>query len=206
MGPRANPGAARITLSERSDFFGSMTKLASPGPGVLGLDIGGVIIDRANDARDTSFFGGRYLDATPVPGAIEAIAGRAAERFGRAVHLISKCGPRTEARTREWLRHNRLFERAGVPPGNLHFCRERRDKAPICARLGVTHFVDDRFSVLEHLTTVPHRYLFDPPPAEAALFRRAPSGIRRVADWAELTGIVLSPVTSPRLAQAPRLG
>lgn len=132
---------------------------------VLGVDIGGVIIDRVNDGTDTSFFSDNYLRTTAVPDAFVMLR-RAAlcEPFGGdRIHLVSKCGLKVAERTRQWLGHHQFFQFTGIPQDNLHFCRERWEKAPICQKLGVTHFVDDRLDVLGHLRgIVPHRFLFSP--------------------------------------------
>jgi hypothetical protein len=80
--------------------------------------------------------------------------------FAGRVHLVSTAGPKVSANTRAWLQHHRFFERTGVAEARLHFVRKRREKAPVCERLAITHFVDDRAEVLFHLTTVEHRYLF----------------------------------------------
>lgn len=40
----------------------------------LGVDIGGVIINRVNDDTDTSFFGDNYLATTATPGVFWALA------------------------------------------------------------------------------------------------------------------------------------
>ena len=129
---------------------------------ILGVDVGGVIIDRVNDNTDTSLFSDNYLATTAVPGAFEALARLTAGRFGGQVFLVSKCGARVEAKTREWLHHHDFHARTGIPAGHLHFCRRRPDKAGICERLGVTHFIDDRLEVLGYLDTVTNLYLFRP--------------------------------------------
>ncbi len=139
---------------------------------VLGVDIGGVVMDRINDNTDTSFFGGNYLNTTAVPGTIEALARLVAERFGARVHFVSKCGPGIERKTREWLRYHDVFGRTGIPQGNLRFCRRRREKAPIAEELGLTHFIDDRLEILGRLTTVPTRILFQPYQPEVERFSR----------------------------------
>jgi hypothetical protein len=128
----------------------------------IGIDIGRVIIE--GDGPDTNFVGGTEEEALRAPaidGAFDAIA-RLVARVGPAhVHLVSKCGKRVEGRTRTWLAHHRFFERTGVLPDNVHFCRAREQKAPICRDLGVTCFVDDRIDVLAFMTAVvPHRFLF----------------------------------------------
>ena len=67
-----------------------------------------------------------------------------------------------------------------MPPDNLQFCLERAQKAEICRDLGLTHFIDDRADVLEHLEpVVPHRYLFGPQPPEFTV----PEGVVPVVSW-----------------------
>ncbi|SEM08158.1 hypothetical protein [Streptacidiphilus jiangxiensis] len=126
----------------------------------LGVDVGGVIVDRIAAGEDTSFFGSQPLLTPAVCGVFEALARLAAEPFEGRVHVVSKAGPKVAANTRAWLHHHEFFARTGIPAGNVHFVRERADKGPVCRRLGITHFVDDRLDVLGHLATVAHRYLF----------------------------------------------
>ena len=131
----------------------------------LGIDIGGVIIDRVNDKKDTSFFGDNYLNTTPVPGAFEAIKRLVDERFHENVYLVSKCGPEVEGKTKKWLEHHQFFERTGVRRENVFFVRDRRDKAVVCADKGVTHFIDDKLEVLGwvgKVKTMKRKYLFRP--------------------------------------------
>jgi hypothetical protein len=144
-----------------------------------------VLIQRTGDAEedDTSFWGPNYLETPEVEDAIETIAALSRDRFGGAVYLVSKCGEDTEARSREWLGHNRFYVRTGIPPTHVYFCRKREEKAPICAQLGVTHFVDDRLEVLSHLDDVPHRYLFQPRDEEVAEFRAFLDLVQRVDSW-----------------------
>ena len=152
----------------------------------LGVDIGGVLIDRINDGTDTSFFGGSYLQTTPVPGAFEALTRLRAERFGREIHLVSKCGPATEAKTRAWLAHREFFGVTGIPADHLRFCRQRREKAPICLELGITHFIDDRLEVLGYLESVPNRYLFRPDPREVERYKGHLAKVIRVDGWEQV--------------------
>jgi hypothetical protein len=63
--------------------------------------------------------------------------------------------------SREWLQYVGFWQATGIPRGNLEFVPKRADKAPVCKRLGVTHFVDDRLDVQEHLRPhVGHLYWF----------------------------------------------
>jgi hypothetical protein len=100
------------------------------------------------------------------------------DAFERRVWLVSKAGARIEALTRRWLAHHRFFERAGMAPGAVRFCRKRPEKRDHALRLGLTHFVDDRVDVLEALRgAVPRLYLF------GAQGRPAPAFARHVPDW-----------------------
>ncbi len=159
---------------------------------ILGIDIGGVIIDRVNDKTDTSFFGTNYLQTTAVPGAIRVIRRLVNERFGDAVYLVSKCGKNVEQKTLHWLAHNNFFELTGVSEDHVRFCRERHEKAGICAEFGITHFVDDRLEVLSHLTMVGTRFLFDPRPDEVHQFSQHLKYVRQVDSWSELCHVLES--------------
>lgn len=109
------------------------------------------------------------------------------ERFEGRVWLVSKAGPRVQEKTRHWLRHHRFFERTGIAPENLRFCLERPQKAEHCKELGITHFIDDRPDVLDHLEgVVRHRFLFGP--------QRKPhvsAGVVTVPSWRAVGGVLL---------------
>ncbi|MFW5416431.1 hypothetical protein J0910_07395 [Nocardiopsis sp. CNT-189] len=154
------------------------------------MDVGGVVIDRVADGTDTSFFGDDPMSTPAVPGVFAALAALA-EAFAGRVHVISKAGPRTAQRTRDWMAVHRFAERTGVPLEDLHFVRERPDKAPVAARLGVTHFVDDRLDVLVHLDSVPHRYLFTGGLGEEEPPSAVPGWAVRADTWPELTRLIL---------------
>ena len=158
---------------------------------ILGVDVGGVIIDRQNDRTDTSFFGPNYLHTTACEGVFECL--RAASEAGYEIHVVSKCGPNTQRKTLEWLQHHDFYRRTGVNPQNVHFCRTRPQKAPICTQHGITHFVDDRLDVLDHLNDVGQLFLFQPNPEDEARWRRGHRA-RLVSRWSQvLEGIVEAP-------------
>ena len=99
---------------------------------------------------------------------------------------MSKCGQKTEAKTLEWLAHNRFYEVAHIVQGNIRFCRERYEKAGICKELGITHFVDDRLEVLGYLTSVEKLFLFQPQEKEVQRFTQHLSRVQRVESWQEM--------------------
>lgn len=158
----------------------------------LGIDIGGVIIDRINDGTDTSFFGQSFLRTTAVPEAFETIQKLVDRRFGERVHLISKCGPAIQDKTQLWLAHSDFFGRTGIPSEHLHFCLKRSEKAGICERLGITHFIDDKLEVLSYLRTVPNRYLFHPVPSEVDRYRAHFPLVTQVETWAEVERLLIA--------------
>jgi hypothetical protein len=153
---------------------------------VLGVDIGGVIIDRVNDGTDTSFFSDNYLRTTAVPETFEVLRRLVDERFGNRVYLVSKCGKKVEAKTLHWLDHHRFYEITGIHPSRVRFCRERHEKAGICEELGITHFVDDRLEVLSHLTTVSKLFLFQPRADEVRRFAQHLKRVQQVDSWQEI--------------------
>ena len=160
---------------------------------VLGVDIGRVIISAADShgVSDTSFLSGseeRALLTAPTEGAFDALT-EFVQAFEGRVWLVSKCGPRIQALTRRWLEHHRFHELTGLPRENVRFCLKRPEKREHCERIGATHFVDDRFDVLENLRgLVPNLYWFGHRPASPA----APEWLTPVVDFPSLRAVLLS--------------
>lgn len=156
----------------------------------LGIDVGRVLIT-PDDARgaDTSFIGGSLADALGTPpfeGMFEYVPELVA-RFQGHAWLVSKAGPRVQLKTLEWLKFHGFHERTGLPASHVHFCRERHEKAKISRRLGLTHFIDDRLDVLQHLRgIVAYRYLFGPQRVGTVV----PSGVTAVQNWSEVGAVV----------------
>jgi hypothetical protein len=155
----------------------------------LGIDIGRVIIDgSAHPAGgDTAFFDGdeATMLATPeMPGAVDAIAALV-PLFGGRVWLVSKCGPRVQARTLRWLDGHDFYRRTGLPREQVRFCRTRPDKRIHCVQLGLTHFVDDHPEVHAAIRgTVEHQYFFGPQ-------RKAVPGYGiHTPTWASITNLL----------------
>lgn len=121
----------------------------------VGIDAGGVLIARMTGPNGSdTFFSDRYLDTPPVDGAFEAVA-KLVELYGADnIFIISKCGAQVQNKTLEWLNNLKFYD-TGFKKSNIHFCRERPQKAPIAAKLKLTHFIDDRPEVLSYMNTVP---------------------------------------------------
>ena len=93
--------------------------------GRLGVDIGGVIIERTDESEDTSFWGDNYLATPAVSGVFEALRSLRDVRFGDGLYVVSKSGAYTEWRAREWLERHAFYDRTGIPRDNVRFCRRR---------------------------------------------------------------------------------
>jgi hypothetical protein len=169
----------------------------------LGVDIGRVIIDGTSHPAggDTAFFTGdeSTMLATPeVPGAIETIA-RLISIFDGNLWLVSKCGPRVQARTERWLAAHDFFRRTGMNRRNVRFCRQRADKRHHCIELGLTHFVDDHPEVHEAIRgAVIHQYYFGPQ------HRRVPAYGDHTPTWADVENKILASLAADAVAVPPK--
>lgn len=151
---------------------------------VFGVDVGGVLIRRCDDDVDTSFFGKNYLDTPEVDDAFAVL--KAFNDAGVSIHLVSKCGLNTQAKTLKWLEHHEFYARTGALRENVHFCLERKQKAGICKSIGASHFVDDRLEILSYLDAVPHKYLINSVEREVNRFKSALNTVSVVEDWPTL--------------------
>ena len=161
----------------------------------LGVDIGGVIIDRLNDNEDTSLFGDNFLEATPVPDAFDSLAElNHSEQFEGRLWLVSKCGQRIQERTRLWLEHNDFYDQTGISRENVHFTPTREGKVPIARSLQLTHFVDDRLEILRYVSEcVENLYLFNPEHSEVQAHQIPGRQIQQFGSWAVLKAELLVP-------------
>lgn len=156
----------------------------------LGVDIGGVIIDRVSED-------GPDAPRRPVDGAFDAIRRLVAERFGERVWLVSRTDE--EAALVDWLDRSDFHRITGVARERVRFCRKRHEKAAICRETGISHFVDDRLEVLGHLVgLVRHLYLLDSRAADVERFREALPHVRRCAHWRQIVRELLPAVIEGR--------
>jgi hypothetical protein len=136
-------------------------------PARLGIDIGRVIIDGPShpDGGDTAFFQGDEATMLSTPEMADAftVIGEIVPLFHGRVWLVSKCGPKVQARSLRWLDGHDFYRRTGVARDHVRFCRARADKRIHCEELGLTHFVDDHPEVHAAIRgTVEYQYFFGP--------------------------------------------
>lgn len=122
----------------------------------LGLDLGGVLIAEVFGMSWLPLSLPHFRKMLPVEGAREAIPQLASLFKDGGIHIVSQCCMLHQSRAEAWLRHT------GIRPHivAVHFCLHWREKAAICEREGITHFVDNKPHILQSLTQVSHRHLF----------------------------------------------
>ena len=164
----------------------------------LGIDIGRVIIDGPAHpgGGDTAFFRGSeaVMLATPeMAGSVAAIS-RLVDLFAGRVWLVSKCGPRVQARTLRWLAGHDFYRRTGLPPDHVRFCLTRPEKRIYCEQLSLTHFVDDHPEVHTAIRGyVDHHYFFGPQG------QSVPGFGSHARDWVEAEALIRASLgTGPR--------
>lgn len=155
----------------------------------IGIDIGGVIIAQDTDDPDL-FFTEAFLRAKPFPDSFEVIQALV-QRFGREnVFILSKCGESVQKKSREWLADKNFFEFTGLDPQNLYFCLERYEKAGIAEQLGLTVFIDDRYTVLKYMipsNQLKRLILFCPNTTENELSEMNPNDkIVKIKSWRDI--------------------
>jgi len=159
----------------------------------IGFDFGGVIIEPVPETKSESY---ESLRVNATPYAFEAVR-ELVEYFGpKNSFIVSKCGTTMEQRVGEWLRDNDFYKRTSLPSQNVFFCRERKDKAPICEKLQITHFIDDRNDVLQHMVgIVPNLYHFVcegfPDKTNEKPFNADAYNYTKVYSWKELLKIII---------------
>lgn len=153
---------------------------------VLGIDIGGVIIDAVREDGECG------LDPPAIVGAFAAIARLHRERFSAGCWLVSQCKNEMEPIIMNWLERHGFFDATGIDRQRVVFCRESWEKAEICGEREVTHFIDDRIAVLNHMSTVvPNLYRFLSRASESEAMDGVVEGIRTIRAWIELTDELL---------------
>jgi hypothetical protein len=155
----------------------------------LGVDIGNVIINHRPimDIVDETFWKEKYSTIPAEDDVFECLRKLNSDRFQGNVFLISKLKEEHENRTLLWLKDNKFFEKTGIKPENMFFCRERSDKDRICRENNISYFVDDRLEVLSYMIgNVPNLFLFRPDTKEVAEFNQFLPDVIRFESWREL--------------------
>lgn len=160
---------------------------------VIGLDFGGVLCvpplptnEEHTPQRETLLQKGMDLYKMVTLRMQEHALGSVytlCQTFGsHRVFIISKCPRDKEVLIRQWLDAKGFFGK-GLLPEHVYFCRTVEEKAPICKNLKVTDFVDNRLSVLKHLSSVSRRYFFGNDAEELTMHHAHLADVVHVPTW-----------------------
>ncbi len=158
---------------------------------VLGVDIGGVIRQReCLELPEPKIL---------IEGVIPAIRDLTLRQFGPDnVVIISRQQRALWDNTTSWLVSQGFFQQTGVRPDNVHYCLDRNEKAGIAGHLGVTHFVDNRLEVFQHMTSrVTNKFLFRPQKCELENPREV-GYVSVVWSWKEAAERITQTFSRPR--------
>ena len=82
-----------------------------------------------------------------------------------------------------------------MPAAHVFFCRERHEKRGICLTHDITVFIDDRYTVLEHLLDFETLFLFNAEGKELQRYAAARPEIKAVMqsvpDWNTILKVLL---------------
>ena len=147
---------------------------------VLGVDIGSVIISKT--------WNHGFLP--PLENAFSVLKRLKNERFKGNVFIVSQQQPSMSTVVLLWLWYHNFYKATGIKTNDIHFCRRRIDKAGICKKLGITHFIDDRSEVLAYLhdVQIKNLYLFEPKGnyVETELNRHILPFVKQIVSWKEI--------------------
>ena len=162
----------------------------SPKKEVLGVDFGGMILEWAKDEKDVT------LSRRNVQDAFESLRQLTDRRFGENVFLISKTEQEKKYKILAWLLTKIFYKRTCISPKNIYFCWERKEKADICKKLGITHFIDDRLENLGYLSNVgvKNLYFFQGRKDEIQKNIRFIPMVQLVNSWSEILSKLLPEV------------
>lgn len=162
---------------------------------IVGTDLGGSIIDKAGENSRETFLGPQYLMTSEVPAVfvtLRAMVEKTRGKDGKCnVYVISACETSLRKKAEWWLEHRQFSQQTGIPPENILFCDSRRAKAAMAAKLGITHFVDDRIEVLSQMPADMEKFLFRPDPTETGAFPTLIPKVRLAESWQDILGYVL---------------
>lgn len=140
---------------------------------ILGIDLGNTLIKERKPMRD----------------AYRVVTELSKLYFGPRIHIVSRVDEEQERRARTFVTSEPFIKGTGIPLRRVHFCRERSEKAAICAKFGITHFIDDRPEVMRHLGKGVTKILFDPIAEDHEQFQNSLGGVYTVSSWNEVENL-----------------
>ncbi len=155
----------------------------------IAIDIGNVLTDESPDHAKL-FSSPDHLAIPHSEEAFRAVSVIVEHFASSDCFLISRCNKGNEAKIMEWLVRHDFFTCTNFKEQNVRFCRKREDKKEIAEALCITHFIDDRWSVLKHIEGVSssqQSYLINPQKDELSAWLSSNSTKTiRCENWTEL--------------------
>jgi hypothetical protein len=165
---------------------------------ILGLDVGGTIGYKHYEPSSL-IGGGLELDGLSWSSVsegvwtlwphVEDVLPRLVEK-AEATYFVSKVNEEQKARSIKWFDESQFCERMGIPRENVFYCEERKDKGPICKKLGVTHFVDDRPEVMAYLDPAIFKIIFSPQISHLFSWFNMLVNCKVVTNWLQVEGLL----------------
>jgi len=133
---------------------------------VVGCDFGGVICDNHKGRGHREVFTNKEIQEYCktrifVEGAIDTISAIIRVTGPENFFIVSRCTKQGEKVIMAWLEYHNFFELTCMNQENIHFCREREDKAQIVSDLKISLFIDDRWEVLKKMKKSTTKVLFN---------------------------------------------
>ncbi len=154
----------------------------------IGIDIMGVILPKAIEGGTLE----EFVACSALPDVIESI-GKLVELYGNeSVFIVSRCPEFAEKGMIRWFDEHNFFNETNFNRSNIYFCREQFEKAPIAKQLMISHFIDDKISVLDFMKNiVPHRIQLA---VESRLeVRDNKDSIARLENWSSVLEYIARP-------------
>ena len=151
--------------------------MITPSVEILGVDCGNVIF--------------RPFSGRQITGSILSLQKINQEKKFNQIFIISRAG--LVHRIFFYLRLLSLnfWNTTGIPKENLYFCWRNKDKALLCKKLKVTHFIDDRLQVLSYLQDVKNLYALNPTNKEINSHPQTFKSVKTAKSWSELVTLLL---------------
>ncbi len=165
----------------------------------IGIDIVGVIMKRSPLSDLIRIYKGDIPlplsgEISEIHGIVKAMNGIVHRFRQENVFIVSSADDPLKKTILYWLKKKNILNRTGVSFGNLIFCKERREKAIVCAQKGITQFIDDRREVLHHIYESDPSIkliLFNPDEKEGCEFREHQKHFTILADPGRLFGVIM---------------
>lgn len=141
---------------------------------IYGFDIGGTIIRP-----------GYIKEKPPWPEAFRVIW-RIVDELSPVAYIVSRVTEEQKVRGQAWLKQFDVHAITGIPPENVRWCLECKDKAPIVAELGITHFVDDRPEVMKYLAPEVVKIMIKPDPVHLWEHHKDITNYTVCSDWLDI--------------------